>query len=63
MTPAELAQHPFPAGSLGAKIEAVNQFVTTTGTRAAVGSLDDVAGTAGTQIHLESQRWSDHSFR
>ena len=61
VTPAELAQHSFPAGSMGPKIEAVYQFVTTTGNRAAVGSLDDVAavvaGTAGTQVNLDSQRW------
>ena len=60
VTPAELAQHSFPAGSMGPKIEAVYQFVTTTGNRAAVGSLDDVAavvdGTAGTQVNLDSQR-------
>ena len=57
VTPAELAQHPFPAGSMGPKIEAVYQFVTTTGNRAAVGSLDEVAavvaGTAGTQVCRE----------
>ena len=42
---------------MGPKIEAVYQFVTTTGNRAAVGSLDDlaavVAGTAGTQVSLD----------
>jgi carbamate kinase len=57
VTPAELAQHSFPAGSMGPKIEAVYQFVTTTGNRAAIGSLDDiaavVAGTAGTQVNRE----------
>jgi len=43
---------------MGPKIEAVYQFVTTTGNRAAVGSLDEVAavvtGTAGTQVNLDS---------
>jgi carbamate kinase len=41
-------------------IEAIYQFVTTTGNRAAVGSLDKVtavgASMAGTQVNLDSQR-------
>jgi len=53
-TPAELAGHSFPAGSMGPKVEAACHFVTTTGQRAAIGSLKDieriVAGDAGTQI-------------
>jgi carbamate kinase len=62
VTPAELAQHDFPAGSMGPKVEAVYHFVTTTGNRAAVGSLDDVAavvaGSSGTQISRDpQQRW------
>ena len=54
VTPSELDQHVFPAGSMGPKIEAVCRFVTMTGNRAAVGSLDEVAaviaGTSGTQV-------------
>jgi carbamate kinase len=54
VTPPELAQHRFAAGSMGPKIEAVCQFVMNTGNRAAVGSLDEVAavvpGSSGTQI-------------
>jgi carbamate kinase len=54
VTPPELAQHSFPAGSMGPKIEAVCRFVTTSGNRAAIGSLDEVAavvsGTVGTQV-------------
>lgn len=57
VTPAELAHTDFPAGSMGPKIDAVSQFVTTTGHRAAIGSLDQVAavvsGSAGTQISRE----------
>jgi carbamate kinase len=57
VTPAELALHHFPAGSMGPKIWAVSHFVTTTGHRAAIGSLDEVAavvsGTSGTQISPE----------
>ena len=53
-TPATLAQHTFPAGSMGPKVQAASQFVTTTGKRAVIGSLDEIeallAGTAGTQI-------------
>ncbi|MCW2848412.1 MAG: carbamate kinase [Marmoricola sp.] len=54
VTPSELAHDRFPTGSMGPKIEAVSQFVTATGHRAAIGSLDEVAavvsGAAGTQI-------------
>ncbi len=53
-TPAALAQHTFPAGSMGPKVQAATQFVTATGKRAVIGSLDEIeallAGTAGTQI-------------
>jgi carbamate kinase len=54
VTPAELAAHPFPAGSMGPKVQAAIQFVERTGKRAAVGSLADieriVAGAAGTNV-------------
>jgi carbamate kinase len=44
----------FPSGSMGPKVEAVCQFVRATGSRAAIGSLENVAevfaGTSGTQV-------------
>jgi carbamate kinase len=53
-TPAELALHAFPAGSMGPKVDAASHFVLKTGKRAAIGALKDireiVAGTAGTQV-------------
>jgi carbamate kinase len=54
VTPDELRAHPFPAGSMGPKVQAAIDFVETTGKRAAIGSLEDieqiVAGTAGTNV-------------
>jgi len=54
VTPDELRAHPFPAGSMGPKVQAAIQFVERTGQRAAIGSLEDieqiVAGTAGTNV-------------
>jgi carbamate kinase len=54
ITPAELAHQAFPAGSMGPKVEAACRFVTATGGRAVIGSLDQIedmlAGRAGTQI-------------
>ncbi len=56
-TPAELRARPFPAGSMGPKVEAVCRFVEATGGRAAIGALDAldglVEGTAGTQVTAE----------
>ncbi|NYT17266.1 MAG: carbamate kinase [Methanomicrobiales archaeon] len=53
-TPSELKNYPFPAGSMGPKVEAACQFVEETGKRAAIGALADiqaiVAGDAGTQV-------------
>lgn len=53
-TPAVLRDLPFPAGSMGPKVEAVCRFVERTGGLAAIGSLDDatdiVAGRAGTLV-------------
>lgn len=50
----DLASTTFPAGSMGPKVEAVCDFVRSTGNRAAIGSLADVfeviAGTKGTQV-------------
>lgn len=54
VTPAVLRATPFPAGSMGPKVEAAARFVERTGRRAAIGSLDQiekiVAGVAGTQV-------------
>jgi carbamate kinase len=53
-TPAELDAMDLPAGSMGPKVAAATEFVTATGKRAAIGSLDDidalVDGTGGTQV-------------
>ena len=50
----DLASTTFPAGSMGPKVEAVCEFVRSTGRRAAIGSLADVfeviEGTKGTQV-------------
>ncbi len=55
VTVQELRAHPFPAGSMGPKVEAAIQFVEKTGKRAAIGSLRDieqiVAGEAGTNVY------------
>jgi carbamate kinase len=54
VTPEELESHQFAAGSMGPKVRAAVRFVTNTGKRAAIGSLDDidaiVAGAAGTIV-------------
>jgi carbamate kinase len=54
VTPSELAQHNFPAGSMGPKVEAASAFALATGKRAVIGSLAQIeamlAGTAGTQV-------------
>jgi carbamate kinase len=54
VTPAELRSTPFPAGSMGPKVEAACRFVEATGGRAAIGALTDihdiVSGSAGTQV-------------
>jgi carbamate kinase len=51
----ELRALPFPAGSMGPKVEAAVQFVEKTGKRAAIGALQDiekiVAGEAGTNVY------------
>jgi carbamate kinase len=53
-TPNSLRKLTLPAGSIGAKALAAAEFVSTTGRRAAIGRLGDVAvllaGTAGTQV-------------
>jgi len=59
VTPEELRAHPFPAGSMGPKVEAAIQFVERTGKRAAIGSLADigaiVAGEAGTNVDASKE--------
>jgi carbamate kinase len=54
VTPHMLAQHVFPAGSMGPKVEAACKFVLATGKKAVIGSLDRVeemlAGHAGTEV-------------
>jgi carbamate kinase len=54
VTPEELADFDFAAGSMGPKVEAAVRFVAKTSRRAAIGSLADiagiVAGTAGTNV-------------
>ena len=44
VTPEELAGYEFAAGSMGPKVEAAARFAARTGRRAAIGSLDDIAG-------------------
>lgn len=57
ITPNALARHEFPAGSMGPKVEAASRFVSATGGRAVIGSLDHIegmlAGRAGTQICMD----------
>ncbi|MBN2247633.1 MAG: carbamate kinase [Coriobacteriia bacterium] len=57
VTPDELERHPFPAGSMGPKVEAAKRFVRATCNRAAIGRLEDieriVAGEAGTNVVCE----------
>ncbi len=57
VTPDELGEYEFPAGSMGPKVEAATRFVRATGNRAAIGRLEDitriVAGEAGTNIVCE----------
>ena len=52
--PAALRRLPFPAGSMGPKVDAAARFVEATGGRAAIGALEDIAGIieghAGTQV-------------
>ena len=54
VSPEELAQHRFAAGSMGPKVEAAARFAAKAGGRAAIGALADiagiVAGTAGTNV-------------
>jgi carbamate kinase len=57
ITPQALAQHTFPAGSMGPKVEAAIGFALATGKRAVIGSLDEIenmlANHAGTQVCVD----------
>jgi carbamate kinase len=59
ISPEDLAQYDFPAGSMAPKVQAACDFVQATGKRAVIGSLDDIeamlAGTAGTQVRPHSR--------
>jgi carbamate kinase len=54
--PDALADHNFPAGSMGPKVDAAAQFARATGKPAVIGSLADLtdmlAGTAGTRVDV-----------
>ena len=54
VTPGELRELPFAAGSMGPKVEAAVRFVEATGNRAAIGGLHEIEaivdGGAGTQV-------------
>ncbi len=54
VTPDELRDHSFPAGSMGPKVEAAIRFAEATGQRSAIGSLADIGriveGRAGTNV-------------
>jgi carbamate kinase len=58
VTPEELRGSEFAAGSMGPKVAAALRFVDNTGSRSAIGSLEQidqiVDGTAGTQVALAS---------
>lgn len=55
-----LADSTFAAGSMGPKVTAACRFVSATGGRAAIGSLDDatavISGHAGTQVRASAER-------
>jgi carbamate kinase len=59
-TPGELRRTPFPAGSMGPKVEAACRFVERTGGMAAIGALDDapalLVGDVGTVITSSGRR-------
>jgi carbamate kinase len=54
VTPEQLAQHEFAAGSMGPKVKAAVCFVSATGKRAAIGRLEDISrivkGEVGTNV-------------
>ena len=62
--PAAMAAFPFPAGSMGPKVEAARMFAERTGNRVAIGALKDlariVAGEAGTTVTTECREIEWH---
>ncbi|MGM0826216.1 MAG: carbamate kinase [Pseudomonadota bacterium] len=58
VTPQDLSQYDFAAGSMGPKVEAAQAFVLATGKRAVIGSLEQIEGmlegSAGTQVYSTS---------
>ena len=57
VTPEVLTRHSFAAGSMGPKVAAASAFVTATGKRAVIGSLDQIEamllGHAGTEVCMD----------
>jgi carbamate kinase len=62
--PAAMREFPFPAGSMGPKVDAACNFAERTGNRAAIGALKDlariVAGEAGTTVTTECREIEWH---
>ena len=59
VSPAELARHKFPAGSMGPKVEAASRFAAGSGKRALIGALADIEamleGRAGTEVRTDAR--------
>ena len=59
VTPDELVLHDFSAGSMGPKVAAAIRFATRTGSRAAIGALEDIGdivrGEAGTNVTVDAR--------
>ena len=57
-SPKALSAYPFPAGSMGPKVDAARHFAEATGKRAAIGALKDlpgiISGRAGTTVTKEA---------
>jgi carbamate kinase len=57
-SPGALTAYPFPAGSMGPKVDAARRFAEATGKRAAIGALKDlpgiISGQAGTTVTKEA---------
>jgi carbamate kinase len=60
-TPERLRAESFPGGSMGPKVEAICRFVEATGSRGAIGELENLAaivdGVAGTQVSPDGPEW------
>jgi carbamate kinase len=60
-TPERLRAESFPGGSMGPKVEAICRFVEATGSRGAIGALENLAaiveGVAGTQVSPDGPEW------